>query len=322
MRPCWETAHVALCLCLLCFTTVLGNWEEWWTYDGISGPDFWGLLNPDWNLCSKGRRQSPVDLNPSTLLFDPHLKPLQVDQSRISGIITNTGHGVIFRVSDSLAPGLAVNISGGPLSYQYRFHELHIHYGRSDDRGSEHTIAGKPFPAEVQIFGFNSDLYANMSEAVELRRSEGLVGISILLQLGDLSHSELRVLTGQLHRITYRGQEAAMKHLSIKELLPETEHFMTYEGSLTMPGCHETVTWIVLNKPIYITKQQLYLLRKLMQGDELNARAPLSDNFRPTLPVNQRLVRTNIDFKWKQGSNCPSMYKNMYYQANTKFVGP
>ncbi|KAH6936334.1 hypothetical protein HPB50_016195 [Hyalomma asiaticum] len=46
------------------------------------GPDFWGLLNPDWNLCSKGRRQSPVDLNPNTLLFDPHLKPLHVDKSR------------------------------------------------------------------------------------------------------------------------------------------------------------------------------------------------------------------------------------------------
>ncbi|KAH8024986.1 hypothetical protein HPB51_002400 [Rhipicephalus microplus] len=129
----------------------------------------------------------------------------------ISGIITNTGHGVIFRVSDSLAPGLAVNISGGPLSYQYRFHELHIHYGRSDDRGSEHTIAGKPFPAELQIFGYNSDLYANMSEAVELRRSEGLVGISILLQLGDLSQSELRVLTGQLHRITYRDSRYGNK---------------------------------------------------------------------------------------------------------------
>ncbi|CAN8032277.1 unnamed protein product, partial [Ixodes persulcatus] len=227
-------------------------------------------------------------------------RPRRFCLPQISGLVTNTGHGVIFRVSDTLAPGLAVNISGGPLSYQYRVHELHIHYGRSDDRGSEHTVAGKPFPAEVQIFGYNSDLYANMSEAMELRRSEGLVGISILLQLGDLSHSELRVLTGQLHRITYRGQEAVLKHLSIKELLPATEHFMTYEGSLTMPGCYETVTWIVINKPIYITKQQLYLLRKLMQGDELNSKAPLSDNFRPTLPVNQRLIRTNIDFKWKQ----------------------
>ncbi|EEC17085.1 carbonic anhydrase, putative [Ixodes scapularis] len=102
---------------------------------------------------SKGRRQSPVNLNPGSLLFDPHLKPLHIDKSRISGLVTNTGHGVIFRVSDTLAPGLAVNISGGPLSYQYRVHELHIHYGRSDDRGSEHTVAGKPFPAEVRTGG-------------------------------------------------------------------------------------------------------------------------------------------------------------------------
>lgn len=32
---------------------------------------------------------------------------------------------------------------------------------------------------------------------------------------------------------------------------------MTYDGSLTMPSCDETVTWIILNKPIYITKQQV-----------------------------------------------------------------
>jgi hypothetical protein len=24
-----------------------------------------------------------------------------------------------------------------------------------------------------------------------------------------------------------------------------------------MPACHETVTWLILNKPIYITKQQV-----------------------------------------------------------------
>ena len=39
------------------------NWEEWWTYDGISGPQFWGVINPDWRLCNEGRRQSPIDID-------------------------------------------------------------------------------------------------------------------------------------------------------------------------------------------------------------------------------------------------------------------
>ncbi|GFY32345.1 hypothetical protein TNCV_3558531 [Trichonephila clavipes] len=46
------------------------------------GPDFWGLLNLEWSLCSKGRRQSPVDIDPNTLLFDPSLRNIQVDKIR------------------------------------------------------------------------------------------------------------------------------------------------------------------------------------------------------------------------------------------------
>ncbi|PRD31457.1 UNVERIFIED_CONTAM: Carbonic anhydrase-related protein 10 [Trichonephila clavipes] len=65
----------------------------------------------------------------------------------VSGLLTNTGHSVAFRVSD-VQPGVPINISGGPLSYKYRFHELHLHYGRTDDRGSEHTVSGTSFPGE------------------------------------------------------------------------------------------------------------------------------------------------------------------------------
>ncbi len=28
----------------------------------ISGPSFWGLINPDWSLCNGGMRQSPVNI--------------------------------------------------------------------------------------------------------------------------------------------------------------------------------------------------------------------------------------------------------------------
>jgi len=53
-----------------------------WRYN--SGPAFWGLINPEWSLCNKGRRQSPVNLDPQRLLFDPNLRPLHIDKHRVS----------------------------------------------------------------------------------------------------------------------------------------------------------------------------------------------------------------------------------------------
>lgn len=45
--------------------------------------------------------------------------------------------------------------------------------------------------------------------------------------------------------------------MGVRALLPDSHHYMTYDGSLTQPPCHETVTWILVNKPVYITKQQV-----------------------------------------------------------------
>lgn len=60
-----------------------------------------------------------------------------------------------------------------------------------------------------------------------------------------------------MEKIRYAGSWAPVERLSVKGLLPGTENYMTYDGSLTQPPCHETVTWVVVNKPIYITKQQV-----------------------------------------------------------------
>ncbi|KAK9752775.1 Eukaryotic-type carbonic anhydrase [Popillia japonica] len=282
-----------------------------------SGPAFWGLINPEWSLCNKGRRQSPVNLEPNKLLFDPNLRPLHIDKHRVSGSISNTGHSVIFTVDNDTRHH--INVTGGPLSYKYQFQEIHIHYGLHDQFGSEHSINGYAFPAEIQIFGFNSQLYSNFSEA--LHKAQGIVVISLLLQLGDLSNPELRILTDQLDKIKYGGEEIEVKRLSVRGLLPETDYYMTYDGSTTMPACHETVTWLILNKPIYITKQQMHALRKLMQGDAKHPKAPLGNNFRPPQPLYHRPVRTNIDFNVKHpgvnGKQCPSMYKDVYYKANS-----
>ena len=49
------------------------------------------------------------------------------------------------------------------------------------------------------------------------------------------------------------GQEATIRHVSVYKLLPATSDYITYDGSMTQPGCQETVTWIIVNKPLYIS---------------------------------------------------------------------
>ena len=65
-------------------------------------------------------------------------------------MLLNRGQSVVFRLS----PGQGVNLTGGPLVYAYRFEELFLHFGSSDEQGSEHRINGHAFPGEVIINSF------------------------------------------------------------------------------------------------------------------------------------------------------------------------
>ncbi|KAL7031339.1 hypothetical protein ACKWTF_006966 [Chironomus riparius] len=288
------------------------SWEEWWTYDGISGPGFWGLINPQWNMCNKGRRQSPINVEPDKLLFDPYLRPLHIDKHKISGTLQNSGQSLVFRVDKDSKQH--VNISGGPLAYRYQFEEIYIHYGTENNQGSEHQIHGYAFPGEIQLYGFNKELYHNMSEAQH--KAQGIVGISLMVQIGETLTNELRMLTSTFNKVTYKGSSTQIRHLSLKSLLPNTEQYMTYEGSTTHPGCWESVVWVILNKPIYITKQELYALRRLMQGSEQTPKAPLGNNARPLQPLHHRTIRTNIDFAKVNEDNQP--IDNEYFRPIEK----
>ena len=39
----------------------------------------------------------------------------------------------------------------------------------------------------------------------------------------------------------------------LADILPPTDHYVTYDGSLNQPACDETVTWVVYNKPVYVS---------------------------------------------------------------------
>ncbi|XP_065556691.1 carbonic anhydrase-related protein 10-like isoform X2 [Artemia franciscana] len=314
------------CITIIIFVlrTAYASWDVWWTYDGISGASFWNV-NPMWKICSEGKQQSPIDIIPKNLLFDPALKSLYIGKQTVSGSLRNTGQTLLFQPSKSHSsisgtghhpgsPGAnkgflsrqsslsfpmsggmnarnldqttpPVNITGGPLAYSYQIEEVTIHFGTDNDHGSEHKIDGNVFPAEI----------------------------------GEVTNPELQTFTGALSQIPYAGMSADVS-VSLRGLLPSTDHFVTYEGSTTHPGCWETVTWIVFNRPIYITKQELSSLRSLNSGNATNPKGAIAGNIRPLQRLNSRTVRTNIDFHSAKEKGCPTMkYETSYKATRSSF---
>ncbi|KAF0296912.1 Carbonic anhydrase-related protein 10 [Amphibalanus amphitrite] len=101
----------------------------------------------------------------------------------------------------------------------------------------------------------------------------------------------------RLTRPSSSDDVVSLSNVTLSGLLPQTEFYLTYEGSLTWPACFETVTWILMNKPIYITVRQLEQLRTLSQSlVSETPKSPLGDNYRKPQPLYHRPVRTNIDF--------------------------
>jgi carbonic anhydrase len=49
----------------------------------FQGPEFWNFLHKDWRMCADGQLQSPVNIDPGRLLFDPSLQPLRFSQKQV-----------------------------------------------------------------------------------------------------------------------------------------------------------------------------------------------------------------------------------------------
>ncbi|CAB3404494.1 unnamed protein product [Caenorhabditis bovis] len=290
-------------------------------YPCVIGPDFWGLLHGDWRMCTAGQMQSPVNIDPAQLLYDPHLMSLNIEGNIVEAIFENTGQLPIATIKD-LPNKPTINITGGPgMPYKYKLHQITIHFGKSDEgeKGSEHTVDRVRFPAEIQLLAYNSDLYANYSVAMTSPR--GLLAISVVVDIGQTTTVELRRLTVASQSITYKGMKTNLTSLQPLALLPKTAYYVTYEGSLTFPGCHETVTWVIMNNPIYITNDDLQIWNEL-QKTEIKQPEPsfMTPAYRPLKALNGRLLRTNINIANRESnalSSCPSnLYSGTGYRAN------
>jgi len=97
-----------------------------------------------------------------------------------------------------------------------------IHYGVDNAKGSEHTIDGLSFAAELQLFAFNSQLYSNWREAES--RPNGVAAVAILVVLLDPElkmkeekegNKQLKLLADSL-RVSNKGKAIDLNAYQVK----------------------------------------------------------------------------------------------------------
>uniref|UniRef100_A0A665X7U6 Carbonic anhydrase n=2 Tax=Echeneis naucrates TaxID=173247 RepID=A0A665X7U6_ECHNA len=255
-----------------------------WGYAEDNGPERWADNFP----IANGPRQSPIDIVPGDSSYDAGLKKLNLkyDPSTCLDILNN-GHSFQVTFIDDNDNS---TLTDGPISGIYRLKQFHFHWGASDDKGSEHTVAGTKYPAELHLVHWNTK-YPSFGEAAS--QPDGLAVVGVFLQIGNENASLQKVLDA-FDTIRTKGKQASFENFNPATLLPSCLDYWTYDGSLTTPPLLESVTWIVCKEPISVSSGQMAKFRSLLFSAEGEAECCMVDNYRPPQPLKGRAVRASF----------------------------
>ena len=219
-----------------------------WAYHGATGPAHWATLNSGFGLCGTGTQQSPIDIGAA---FNTHLDPPVPDWSAKGWQVENAGTGLV-----------AFNEDGGHITlddHNYTLIQINFH------TPSEHALDGQFFPMEAQFMHRDADGH--------------FLILSVMIRGGGRNDA-LNAILAALPDAP--GQAKPLAKIDLASLITDLSDSYRYQGSLTMPPCAETVSWIVLADPLVVGDEALLALE-----------SAFPENRRPIQPLNRRIVLTD-----------------------------
>jgi carbonic anhydrase len=227
-----------------------------WSYEGEDGPEHWGELSPEYADCANGREQSPIDL-PTNLEpvggevrrnYEP--TAMTIGRNDYMADIVDNGHTIQITTTDA-----------GTLEFDgevYDFLQFHFH------APSEHTLAGRHAALEMHQVH---------------RHTDGRFAVvAVFFEEGD-AHPVFDAIARHVPKNP--GEEVHLEHVTIDvdEILPESDLYYRYRGSLTTPPCSEGVTWLVLAEPVQLSTEQIDAIASRIEGSN-----------RPIQPLREREI--------------------------------
>jgi len=266
-------------------------------YDGNDGPSHWG---EKYQHCV-GKHQSPINIQEHEVQL-VNLSPMvftNFDWKPNAATLKNNGHTVVVTLETNKIP----TISGGPLIGNYKFAQLHFHWGANDAEGSENTINNSSFPLELHMVFFQ-EAYGTFEASTE--HPDGLAVLSFLYSSAEEENQNYQTLIEALPAVQDPQTTATLDDLPYLQELIAQDHsvYFTYGGSLTTPPCSEVVTWIEFKNTIPLAHKQIEVFRQLN-----SEHGKLSHNFRPVQPLHGRTIRLNRDVQQLQSRHEQRLYE-------------
>ncbi|WP_425152577.1 carbonic anhydrase [Candidatus Palauibacter sp.] len=200
--------------------------EVHWGYEGDTGPDRWGRLDPSFAVCDTGVEQSPVDLAGAIPADAADAAGLDIQWQPTEAHVVDNGH----TIQIDMEAGSSIVLEGR----QFSLVQFHFHLP------SEHTVDGGSFPMEVHF--------------VHAAEEGDLAVIGVFMEAGE----DDPTIQGLWEAIPGPDESpAAVGALDPGTLLPEGRGYFRYQGSLTTPPCSEVVSWVVMTEPISVSQAQV-----------------------------------------------------------------
>ncbi|XP_027349156.1 alpha carbonic anhydrase 7-like [Abrus precatorius] len=235
----------------------------WYGYNEKSkyGPEHWGDLKEEWEVCEKGEMQSPIDLCNHRVKVIPKLGELKRSYKPQHVNVLNRGRDIAVNWEGDAG---SIDINGTHFSLQ----QCHWHWP------SEHTINGRRYDLELHM--------VHVSPQPDGTNETTVVGL--LYKYGS-ADPFLSKLGKYIMDIPEENEEKNIGVIDPSEIKMGGKMYYRYMGSLTTPPCTEGVVWTINKKISTVSRKQVKLLKESV------LKYYAKRNARPLQPLNQREIQ-------------------------------
>jgi carbonic anhydrase len=227
----------------------------------LSSLDVLDYTESNWPaVCKTGVRQTPINFSRNMTYIDAgnYFRLLERDYAPYTGSLS---------VRDFKSYGLNMTNQGtlwitkNNIKYKYNLIDMHIHVK------SEHTFEGTQYDMEMHFVHQKDQDWINSLTQIDTADSmNSLLVIGIMFNSGAIDpHPTIQKLDFENLR--------PFSNLNLNDLVDINSGFYHYLGSLTTPGCSETVNWVVLQNVLQITTAQAQAMARWVGGVYKNGNA-------------------------------------------------